>query len=246
MRRRMAGPQILRLGLIALGSALHLHAQAPPDPAGLVLGTVVTPDNLPVARASVQVQSLENSGAAPFRASVFTQPDGSFVVPGVPPGSHRVCVQAPGTALLNPCTWSAAPPAITVSARQAASVGTIRLETGYLVKVRLLDAARLLEATEGRVPGAQVQIGVWTPNGFFIPMRIRTRDATSRDLELPVPFGAPFELSVQSSFFDLADENNARVDPVRGARVPLQVAAGTPATVRAFAITGRRAATGQP
>jgi hypothetical protein len=241
----MAGPQILRLGLIALGGALHLPAQTPPDPAGLVLGTVVMPDNSPVARASVMVQSQQDSGGAPFRASVFTQPDGSFVVPGVPPGRHRVCVQAPGTALLNPCTWSAAPPAITVSARQAASVGTIRLETGHLVKVRLLDAGRLLEAAEG-VPGVQVQIGVWTSNGLFIPMRIRTRDATSRDLELPVPFGAPFELSVQSSFFDLADENNARVDPVRGARLPLQVAAGTPSTVRAFTVTGRRAETGRP
>jgi hypothetical protein len=221
-----------------------LPAQTPPDPAGLVSGIVLASDNTPVARASVTVQSQPDPGTAPFRASVFTQPDGSFVVPGVPPGPHRVCVQAPGTALLNPCTWSAAPPAITVSARQAASAGAVRLETGYLVQVRLLDAARLLEAAEGTVPGAQVQIGVWTPNGLFLPMRIRTRDATSRDLELPVPFGAPVELSVQSNYFDLADENNVRVDPVRGARLPLRVAAGTPPTVRAFAVTGRRAETG--
>jgi hypothetical protein len=231
---------------MALSVLLPLHAQTPPDPAGLVSGIVLTSDNTPVARASVTVQSQQNPGTAPFRASVFTQPDGSFVVPGVPPGRHRVCVQAPGTALLNPCTWSAAPPAITVSARQAASVGTIRLETGYLVRVRLLDSSRLLEAAEGGVPGAQVQIGVWTQDGLFIPMRIRTREATSRDLELPVPFGAPVELTVQSNYFDLADENNARVDPVRGARLPLQIAAGTPPTVRAFVVTGRRTESGRP
>ena len=246
MRRRMAGLQILRLSLIVLGSAVHVHAQAPPNPGGVVLGTVVTRDNAPVAGAAVMVQSQRDPGTATFRANVFTQPDGSFVVSGIPPGRHRVCVQAPGTALLNPCTWSAAPPSITVVAGQPASAGTIRLETGYLVKVRLLDAARLLETLEGRVPGAQVQVGVWTPNGFFIPMRIRTRDATSRDLELPVPLGAPFELSVQSNFFDLADENNARVDPVRGVRLPMQVVAGTPPTVRAFTVTGRRTATGPP
>ena len=246
MRRRASGLQILRLCLIALLSAADLYSQAPPVPAGRVEGIVVTGDNTPVARASVAVQSQPNTGTAPFRASAFTEPDGSFVVPGVPAGGYRICVQVPGSALLNPCTWSTGPPSITTASGQAASLGTIRLETGYLLQVRLLDAGRFLESDEGRVPGAQVQIGVWTLNGLFVPMRIRTREATSRDLELPVPFGAPFELSIQSGFFDLADENNARVDPVRGARLPLQVPAGTPSTVRAFTVTGRRTETGQP
>ena len=240
MRRHLFG-----MSLMTLVSLSQAYSQTP-APAGRIAGTVVASDNTPVARVSVMVQSQRTPGTAPFRASVFTQPDGSFVVPDVPPGNHRICIQAPGTALLNPCAWSAAPPSITVVAGQPASTGTIRLETGHLVKVRLLDAARLLEATEGRIPGAQVQIGVWTTSGFFIPMRIRTRDATSRELELPVPFGAPLSLSIQSSFYDLTDAYNVRVDPVRGALLPLQVPSGTPPTVHAFSVTGRRAATGQP
>ena len=246
MRRRASGLQILRLCLLALLSAADLYSQAPPVPAGRIGGTVVTGDNTPVARASVAVQSQPNTGTAPFRASAFTEPDGSFVVPGVPAGGYRICVQVPGSALLNPCTWSTGPPSITTASGQAASLGTIRLETGYLLQVRLLDAGRFLESDEGRVPGAQVQIGVWTLNGLFIPMRIRTRDAASRDLELPVPFGAPFELSIQSSFFDLTDGNNVRIDPIRGARLPMQVAADAAPTVHAFTVIGRRAAPGQP
>lgn len=246
MRRRIFGSQILRLGLMALVSVPGLYSQTPPVPAGRLEGTVVASDNSPVARASVTVQSQPNSGTAPFRASVFTGTDGAFVVEGAPSGSHRICVQAPGTALLNPCLWSPTPPGITVAAGQAASAGMIRLETGHLVQVRLLDAGRFLEGDEGSIPGANVQIGVWTANGFFIPMRIRTRDATSRDLELPVPFGAPFALSIQSGFYDLTDENNTRIDPVRGARLPMQVAAGTASTVHLFNVTGRRTAPGTP
>lgn len=246
MRRQGSGLSIVLLGLAALIRPLDLNSQAPPAPAGSIEGIVVAGDNTPVARASVTIQSQPNTGTAPFRASVFTEPDGSFAAEGVPPGSHRICVQAPGTALLNPCTWSAAPPGITLASGQTASVGTIRLETGYLVQVRLLDANRILASDEGSVPGAQVQIGVWASNGLFIPMRIRTRDATSRDLELPVPFGAPFELSVQSRFFDLTDQNNVRIDPIRGARLPVQAEAGAAPAVHAFRVTGRRAAPGQP
>ncbi|MGH9786349.1 MAG: carboxypeptidase-like regulatory domain-containing protein, partial [Terriglobia bacterium] len=86
---RVFGPRILGLGLITLVSASGAHSQTP-APAGRIAGTVVASDNTPVARASVMVQSQRTSGTAPFRASVFTGTDGAFVVPDVPPGSHRI------------------------------------------------------------------------------------------------------------------------------------------------------------
>jgi hypothetical protein len=229
----------LLLGLSVLFSPTQLFSQTGD---GQIQGTILASDGQPVPRASVTAQRQRSTGEAPFRASAFTGTDGSFVVSGVPPGVYRVCIQVPGTTFLNPCTWSVAPPSATVTSGQTSSVGTIQLETGYLVKARLNDSGRLLQSDEGRVPGARVQVGVWTPNGFFLPLRVRTRSATSRDLELPVPFGASVELSASSSFYDLANENNARIDTNQGARIPIQAVPGTQPGIHTFHLTGRRTA----
>ena len=239
MSLRMFGLPIIFFGLIILFSPAHLLSQIS---GGQIQGTIVSPDGQPVSRASVTAQLQRSPGTAPFRASVFTEPDGSFLVPNVPPGAYWVCVQVPGTTLLNPCTWSAAPPAVSVEAGQTASLGALALEAGYLVRVRLQDAGRLLQSDEGQVPGARVQSGVWTPNGLFIPMRVRTKGPASRDLELPVPFGRPLELSVSSPRFELADENNARIDPAGGSSIAIQAEPGAPSRVHTFHVTGRKAA----
>ena len=233
------------LGMVILFSPLRLLSQgsgANGQSEGIIEGTVLAPDGQPVSHASVTAQLQRNPGTAPFRAGVFTGPDGSFVVSGVPPGSYRVCIQVPGTTFLNPCTWSGSPPGATVEAGQTAALGELQLETGYLVRVRLNDAGRLLQSDEGRVPGARVQFGVWTPNGFFLPMRVRTRNAASRELELPVPFGASVELSARSGFYDLTDENSAPVDANQGARIAIQAAPDTPPRIQTFHLTGRRSA----
>lgn len=239
MSQRVFGFSLIFFGLVGLLSPVYLLAQTGD---GQIQGTVVSPSDQPVPRASVTVQLQHSRGTAPFRASVFTEQDGGFLVPNVPPGAYRVCIQVPGTSFLNPCTWSAAPPTVTVASGQTASVGALRLEEGYVVKVRLNDAGGLLQSDEGSVPGARVQLGVWTPNGFFIPLRVRTRSATSRELELPVPFGASVELSARSGFYDLTDENNSRVDANQGARIPIQATPDTPLRIHTFRLTGRRAA----
>ena len=209
---------------------------------GQIAGTLLSPDGQPVARATVLAQLEAGPGAQPFRANAFSGPDGSFLVSNLPAGQYRICIQVPGTAFLDPCTWSAAPPSATVAAGQTASAGNIQVETGYLVKARLTDSNRLLQADEGRVRGVHLQIGIWTPEGFFVPMRVRTRRAGSRDLELPVPFGTAVALSARSGSYDLTNETNTRVDPLRGARIPIQAAPDTPPTIYTFRITGRRAA----
>ena len=229
------------LGLVTLLSPLRLISQNG-SANGRIEGTVVAPDREPVSHASVTAQLQRSPETAPFRAGGFTEPDGSFVIPNVPPGVYRVCIQVPGTTFLNPCTWSGSPPAVTVQAGQTVALGELQLESGYLIRVRLHDAGRLLQADEGRVPGARVQFGVWTPDGFFLPMRVRTRGAASRDLELPVPFGASVELAARSGFYDLTDESNAPVDPNRGAAIPIQAAPDTPPRIHTFHLTGRRAA----
>lgn len=241
-RRKLA---TILLGLATLLSPFSLLSQNESTNgqiAGTIEGTVVAPDGQPVPRASVTAQLQRSPGTAPFRASVFTEPDGSFVVSGVPPGAYRVCIQAPGTTFLNPCTWSGSPPGVTVGTGQTVGLGELQLENGYLIRVRLDDAGRLLQSDEGRVPGARVQVGVWTPNGFFLPMRIRRRGAASRELELPVPFGASVELSAGSGYYDLTDENNAPVDANRGARIPIQATPETTPRIHTFHLTGRRAA----
>lgn len=227
------------LGLLVLLSPLCLFSQNDAA-AGQIQGTVVSSDRQPLVRASVLAQRQPGSGAQ-FRATTFTGPEGGFLLSGLPAGVYRVCFQLPGTTFLNPCTWSAAPPTVAVMAGQTASLGELQLENGYLVRVLLTDAAGLLQTDEGRVPGARVQVGVWTPNGLFLPLRVRTRNAASRTLELPVPFGAAIVLSARSGFYDLTDETNARVDAASGARIPIQAAPDTPPSIHTFHVTGRRA-----
>jgi len=236
----MPRPLISLLIVSALLTALfprHLRSQASNTNAlapGHIEGVILSPHGEPVSRASVTVQLQRTSGTPPFRASVFTGSDGRFVVANVPAGVYRICVQAPGTALLNPCAWSAAPPSAAVTSGQIALLGSIRLETGYVVKVRLQDAGRLLQADEARSPAARVQSGLWTPAGFFIPMRVRTRGPASRELELPVPFGTSLELSVGSAWFDLAPEDNAQIDRAGARSIPIQASPGAPSIVYTF------------
>jgi hypothetical protein len=73
-------------------------------------------------------------------------------------------------------------------------------------------------------------------------MRVRTRGSASRDLELPVPFGMPLELSVRSAQFELEDERRQPIDPAprRGTRI--EAAPGSPSIVHTFHVIGRRAA----
>jgi hypothetical protein len=227
--------------LLSLPSNLPSQTSSGAQLPGHIDGIVVSPQDQPVWRAAVTAKLEGNSGNQ-IHAGALTEPDGSFVIPKVSPGHYRICIQTPGTALLDPCTWSASPPGAVVSSGATASLGSIRLESGYVIRVRLHDAARLLQTDEARTPAARVQSGVWTPSGLFIPLRIRTRGSVSRDLELPVPHGMPLELSVRSTQFELVDENNNPVDPRRGSVIAIPAASGAPSIVHEFRVTRRRPA----
>jgi hypothetical protein len=227
------------LALIALVSGTKAFSQGPVA-AGQIQGSVVTQANQGIAKATVIIQQQGGSTGTPFQANTLTGADGSFSFTGVPVGAFTICVQVPGSAYLNPCTWSSTAPTVTLTAGRGASTGRIRLDEGQLLKVKLNDANRVLQADEGRVPGAQVLIGIWTPTGLFIPMRVRTKGATSRNLEIPIPIGRPLQLSVTSGYFDLTDENNAKLDATGGVSLPVQASATAALRVYTFNVAGRK------
>ena len=238
MRKRLSCQSGLLLCLILLGAS-KLFSQGV-VPSGQIQGTVVSQENRGVAKATVTVQQQSNPAAGQFRANTITGTDGSFTFTGVPAGTFTICVQVPGSVYLNPCTWASSVPSVTLTVGQRASAGIIRLDEGRLLKVRLNDASRVLQADEGKVPGAKVMIGVWTLEGLFVPMRVRTQGATGRDLEIPVPVGRLLQLSVSSKHFDLRDEDNAAIDATQGVSLPVQASATAASRIYTFNVTGRR------
>src|ERR1043166_2576528 len=144
-------------------------------PFGQIQGSIFTQANQPIPKAIVVVQQQDASAAPAFEASGVAGPDGSFTFSGVPVGTFLICVQVPGSSYLNPCTWSNNPPSVTLTNRLGGNAGRIRMDEGQLLKVKLNDANKLLQTDEGKVPGAKVLIGVFGPNGLFVPMRVRAR-----------------------------------------------------------------------
>ena len=121
-------------------------------------------------------------------------------------------------------------------------MGTIRALKGETLRVRLIDDLGVLAATrvKGPTPGAHVLIGVWSANGLFQPMRVRSKGPVNWDHDLVVPAGTPLQVTVSSKTFDLTDDQGARVDRVAGARVPIQVTAGNAPPTISFRITGQK------
>jgi hypothetical protein len=103
--------------------------------------------------------------------------------------------------------------------------------------VHIADAGKVLATGKGRTPG-QIQAGVWTDNGFFLPMKLTAVDTNGRDYELYAPDGGQLQVSVSSPEFDLADENGATIDAMRGSKTGVQLQAGPNPTIVNYRVLG--------
>ncbi|GEM_PF-1913335 len=219
-----------------MGAATVLWGQSAPA-TGQIKGVVQGEDGKAVHRAAVTAL-VQRAGVRPASVSTTTGNDGSFTLTGLAAAPYRICVQAPGSGLLNPCQWSANPPTATLTAGQIVDAGTIQLKKGAVLQVRILDDGGELASGEVKKQGSHVLLGVWTAGGLFQPMGLKNKAAKNRDYELLIPYDTTLQLSITSRTFKLADEKGVAVDAKKGVNVPLQIASGSAAKTITYRVTG--------
>lgn len=80
------------------------------------------------------------------------------------------------------------------------------LTEGAIVPVRVDDQAQLLEANEGKTPGAHLLMGVATDSGFFQTFALVSKDGAGRNYQLLIPFDRDLKVFAGSGFFQMSDE----------------------------------------
>jgi hypothetical protein len=228
---------LLILASLAIGFILScetVSAQQASLP-GQITGIVQGPDGKVIPKAHVSV-STRSKGPVRSRSNAETSSDGSFTLASLAAGSYEVCVQVPGGDLLDPCKWS--PTETNVTAGSSTSAGVIQLVAGKLVQVRIADSANLLGSPQSRTSGASVLVGITTADGLFTPMPLQTADSNGRTYGLYVPTDQAVQVNVSGHRLKLSDQNNAAVDPKKGATLQLQPQPGKQTTTYTFSLTG--------
>ena len=173
----------------------------------------------------------------PFAASHVARPDGSFAFTGLNPGAYVVCAQLAQSTWLNPCEWGGKALVVNLAAEQIVTTVVLSMKKGVVVPIRLDDPGKLLAQHTGKTSGAEVLIGVVTDAGHFLPAEITGTDSTGRNHQVLVPVGGSVNLSVFSSFFQLADNTGSALLK-SGTALPVAVAAGQTPTQVTISIKG--------
>ena len=203
-------------------AATQIRAQS-----SAVSGTIVDPKGKSVDSAVVTANLAPVSGAAGPNARnlrAITSKSGAFSFANMLPGTYRVCVQAPGTDLLDPCRWRI-PVMIKVTAGQNVTGFRIALEQGVPLSIRIDDAAQLLDKNEGKTKGAHLSVGVWPGSKLFQAVPISGKDNKGRDHTVYVPKNEPIKVSVFSKAFRIAEPSQTavRVTAATGTQVKFTV-----------------------
>lgn len=144
---------------------------------------------------------------APFFSTTITGRDGSFRFGNVPAGEFRICTQTPGKKFLNSCDWLDKSPTVKTDGKAAADVGKIVLQEGYLLEVDIKDLQGLVGSYKKRQQEAHLGFAVKSSNRFHVLLPSLGKAADSQ-YSFVVPFDTDLELSIQASFFVVADEEN--------------------------------------
>lgn len=211
-----------------------VQAQSLPTSAQ-ISGRVIDDGGNPVPNAVVTA----TTGSGLSHTTAVTTTDGSFRLSGLGAGTARICVQVPGTALLDPCHWSnAAATLVTLAVGQSLAMQPIQLQTGYPLTVRVYDDTGALAANEGKKPGAHLLVGLWLSTGLFVPATVITVDSKGRYYGCAIPFGTTLQLSVFSQLFSLSVDTVGAVATKSGFSMPLTIPSGTVFPVPTFHVTG--------
>lgn len=204
--------------------------------AGSVSGMLRTNDGIPVEGAVVMARSQSPSNKQKPLTSARSGADGSFTISGLPRGRYEICVRDRKQGLLDPCRWSSSPPSVDLTASDQYHLPVITLRKGRLLQVHIVDDSGHLLASPQR--GADVLVGVWNDDGFFVTIPLKTSDSKSRLHVQYVPVDKPIQLSVSSQSNIIADENGVPGDAKRGVRKQIDFPPGNQPINVTFHATG--------
>jgi hypothetical protein len=233
----------LSLMLITLLPCMGQAPQPQPTTAsvgGTVSGTLTGDDGALISGVVVGLTVVPPYPAGRLRQAEWTTisgADGSFQFDQLATGNYRVCAQAPGTAWLNPCEWGPQPPALSLTADQPSATVAAVLNKGAAVPIRLSDPSGLLPQYEGKLPAAQLLVGVSNDAFFFRTAPIVSTDATGRNHQIVIPFGVTVNLIVCSSFFQLSNSDGIALAKT-SASIPITVQPGQQPPLVTLVVTG--------
>lgn len=208
----------LFLSFLTLVAALFAAAAA----TGSINGTAVSPEGEPVSSAWISAVRIDVS--EPFFQHALSAPDGTFNLINLPAGKYRLCFQLPTSEYLNPCVWSARQADMTLADGQELTGQQIQVARGAFLRVRINDPNKRLKAAKEKVGAGKEPpplLGVWAPNGLFLPLDMAAEDENGKNFQLLVPLNTPLRLSIGGGAVQL--ENEARTAlPAQGTAIEVQ------------------------
>jgi hypothetical protein len=197
-------------------------------PTGSISGTVQTADGKPVMQAVVAISSRPAHGGGAFtrfRTTVLTGANGTFTLGGLADGTYAVCPRVPRSTLIAPCDWMGDITA-TISGGNAVTIPTIQLQPSADFYVLVNDPNGVRAASDGKVPGAALILGVRNLAGKFIPIPITKSTSTAYDQHLPVPTGVNLPFIVYSGFYNLSDATGLAINQSTALPQTINIPAG--------------------
>jgi Carboxypeptidase regulatory-like domain len=176
---------ILFLVLAALGSAADFH------------GKVIDDLGLPVSGAVVTLTGSSINGPVPVAISNMTTSalDGTYTVPGLPPGPYVVCATPQAKGLLDSCRWEAQT-VFQLASTTSAPIATTQLKRGAVISIRVDDPLNALTAVLSGGQVSNLSIGVRTATGRFHAAYRASSDVLGYDYLLTVPSGISLNFQV--------------------------------------------------
>lgn len=176
------------------GATVFLHMAAPPP------------------RASPREAILPKM--LPYMSYTKTEKDGSFTFVGVPPGDHRLCIQAATrtTRTLDPCQWSARPILIRVPLQSGkVDVGRIQLERGHPLRIEIQDDGGLLDENYGPSKSGTLSLTLQAKGANPRPVPMVRSSARLRFVQVLVPYETDIDVYVHTVGFDIDDTTGQRI-----------------------------------
>jgi hypothetical protein len=217
-RRNCAGRVLVATLALWLGGLRPAPAQSlslkPTGSTGTFMGAVTNDKGKPVVGALVSaVRMLPGAGRRIFSSA--TDQAGKYQISGAPPSFYQLCVNVAGTALLDPCHWSAKPPTWNLVGGQVAIVD-IPLVAGSWLHVRVDDPSQKAAAIQQSAKGPPFVVGARAMSGAFLSMTEASKDSSGRNFRIAVPRGQVFQYLINPGTLTMNDKAGKAVNAKDG------------------------------
>lgn len=207
-----------------------LSAQAPNTPNTASISGKVREDT------GAAVRSIVTATSGNFFQRAFTGADGTFQFTKLPSGSYFLCAQTPlmsgpkDDPFIDSCAWpDLSSPRLALAAGQARIDVIVPVKRGYLLKIRVNDAGKLLTAPIGNNPASHLSLLLSGPAALQRNIPIADQDSAGRTHSIVIPYDTPHKLFIHSASLALKDANGRDFDGVTP--IDVKVSRGGPPPV---------------